>query len=456
MGFACDPRVVAQRLRALNPTDPHPREHPSAMPARRLSRVGTGWLARVASWLPWLVMIASAAMPAAASAAVPRNVLVLYSNGRLLPANVEADRAFGEAFAARPDLPVALLAEFLDSPRFAGEAYERAVAAYLRQKYAARPPEVIISGGEESLAFLLRHGQEVFPQIPVLHLAVSSELVAAAGPLPAHFVGIPIEHDFVGTVEQARRLHPQARRLVVVTGSSDWDRHWEARLRSQASELAGGLSVTFLAGLPMAELERRLRALGTDSIVYSPGFFSDGTGAERLPRDAVAQIAAASSAPIYAPYSTLLGTGIVGGRMTGFDAIGQLGANAVLDLLSGVAPASLALPAAMPMSMHVDWRQVRRWGIDPRALPDDAVVHFRTPTFWESYGHWVLVVGVVMLLQAGLIVALLVERRRRRHAGAALARSEQRMSLAARAAQLTMWTLDTAPAPVPSPMHLPT
>ena len=69
-------------------------------------------------------------------------------------------------------------------------------------------------------------------------------------------------------------------------------------------------------------------------------------------------------------------------------------------------------------------------------------MQFRTPSFWESYGHWVLVAGVVVLLQAGLIVALLVERRRRRGTAAALVRSEQHMSLAARAAGLSMWVLD--------------
>jgi C4-dicarboxylate-specific signal transduction histidine kinase len=47
-----------------------------------------------------------------------------------------------------------------------------------------------------------------------------------------------------------------------------------------------------------------------------------------------------------------------------------------------------------------------------------------------------------MLLQAGLIVALLFERRRRRHTVAALARSEQHIRLAARAASLSTWVLE--------------
>ena len=76
----------------------------------------------------------------------------------------------------------------------------------------------------------------------------------------------------------------------------------------------------------------------------------------------------------------------------------------------------------------------------PEAVPADAVVSFKEPSFWEAYGHFVLIAGAVMLIQSGLIAALLIERRRRRRTASALAQSEQRMSLAAQAARLSMWS----------------
>jgi signal transduction histidine kinase len=379
----------------------------------------------------------------AASAEVKHhNVLVLYSNGRLLPANVEGDRALVERFAARADLSVTLASEFLDSPRFGGEPYERAMAGFLREKYAAAPPRVVIAGGKEALDFLLRHREAVFPGVPIVHLGIPVSWLDQVRPLPSGVIGIPIDHDVVGTIEQALRWHPSARRLVVVTDTSPLGREWEQRLRAQTVGLTGRLAVEFLVGLPTDALQRRLRDLPADAIVYSPGFFVDGSGRAFLPQEAIRFVAAASAAPVYGPYSTFVGTGIVGGRMTGFDAMAHGSAELVLALLEGAVPASLALPAVMPTALHVDWRQLRRWGIDPQVLPDDTVVHFQTPSFWESHGRWVLVAGVVMLLQAGFITALLVERRRRRVTAAALVLSEQHMSLAARAAGLSMWVLD--------------
>jgi hypothetical protein len=55
-----------------------------------------------------------------AQAETARQVLVLYENNRLLPANVEADRGLNRVIAGFGS-PVEVGAEFLDYPRFGGE-----------------------------------------------------------------------------------------------------------------------------------------------------------------------------------------------------------------------------------------------------------------------------------------------------------------------------------------------
>ena len=96
--------------------------------------------------------------------------------------------------------------------------------------------------------------------------------------------------------------------------------------------------------------------------------------------------------------------------------------------MGGTAPASLRLPEIMPVTLNVDWRQVRRWGINEKEIPADAVVHFKTPTFFEAYRKETTITAVVFLLQVGLIAWLLMERRRRRRAE--LAEQSHRLELA--------------------------
>jgi signal transduction histidine kinase len=70
----------------------------------------------------------------------------------------------------------------------------------------------------------------------------------------------------------------------------------------------------------------------------------------------------------------------------------------------------------VPSSPTFDWREVQRWGIPAAALPQGSVIHFRTPSVWETYRAYIVGTIVVVLAQAALIAALLTNRRKRKKA----------------------------------------
>ena len=152
--------------------------------------------------------------------------------------------------------------------------------------------------------------------------------------------------------------------------------------------------------------------------------------------------APASRAPIYGYYDTYLGYGIVGGSMVTFEEIGRKAAQLGIRILAGEdaqAAARSEAPKAAPM---FDWRQLRQWNIEEKRLPPDSVVRFKEATYWEQ--HHRLILGAVSLcvLEAFLIGTLLIQLHRRRRAEKSLRESEQRMSLAADAANLGIWFRD--------------
>lgn len=366
----------------------------------------------------WLLALSFAMAPLSAMAEKKAaNVLVIYSNGRLLPANVAGDRGLREVLKDSPGPAVNVFDEFLDIPRFDGPAYLSAVATYMRQKYGSHPPDVIVAAGAEALVFALERRSALFPDAPIVHMSVPSSALEALSKLPPDVVGTPIEFDFDRTIEQARRWHPRARRLVLVTGTAAQDREWEARLRDASTRLGKDWErVEFLAGLPNSAVLRHLETLPDESVVFTPGYWQDGEGRRFTPRQSTQALVAASTAPVYVPFSTFMGTGVVGGYMLDFEGIGRQAAGTVNAVLRGLAPASANANAnaAIPNVLNVDWRQVRRWGIDARAVPGDAAVHFREPGLWDAHRREVLIALAVMLVQAGLIAGLVIERRRRK------------------------------------------
>ena len=116
--------------------------------------------------------------PPSLAAAVPtppatdQSVLVLYSNGRLLPANVEFDQGLRAALSAAPGSGREVFDEFIDIPRFDTSEHLRTMETYLRDKYAHRPPTLLVTAGEEALRFLLGRRGDLFAGVPVVYAAV--------------------------------------------------------------------------------------------------------------------------------------------------------------------------------------------------------------------------------------------------------------------------------------------
>ena len=229
------------------------------------------------------------------------NVLVIYSNGRLLPANVEADRGLREALSqVPPGVRPTCSTSFSTCPGSVAPNFVETMSAFLRGKYAARAPDVIVAAGPRPWPSAWKRGPACFPVFRSFTWRSRTSSWPALGPLPADVSGIPIVYEFARTIEQALAWHPKARHLVLVTGTSPQDREWEAQLRREVPRLKGRVRPEFLAGLPTPALKQRLAQLKDDSVVLAAGYFRDGDGRDFTPREAVLGMTAASGAPVYA------------------------------------------------------------------------------------------------------------------------------------------------------------
>jgi signal transduction histidine kinase len=283
----------------------------------------------------------------------------------------------------------------------------------LHGKYANVPPEVLVVVSDDAMGFVMRHRAMLFPGVPIVHAVVSATVLQSFGLLSDDIIGVPNTYDYLGTIRQGLAWHPAAKRLVIVTGVSSRDRVAEARLRREVPSVTGTVTAEFWTGLKEADLRSRLAALGRDAVVFTPGFFQDGDGNAFVPRDAAALIAQASTAPVYGPYDTFIGTGVVGGRMPNFQDMGNQAGQLVHEILAGASPKALQPAKTTPTRLNIDWRQVRRWSIDEKSIPGDAIVYFREPTLWEAHKSAVLATISVFLIQMALITAFYIERRRR-------------------------------------------
>ena len=88
-------------------------------------------------------------------------------------------------------------------------------------------------------------------------------------------------------------------------------------------------------------------------------------------------------------------------------------AKLAVRLLNGEAPGDIKIVPVGLAAPRYDWRQLQRWNISNKRLPPGSEVLFREPAVWERYSWQISLILAVIIVQAGLIMALLREHRRR-------------------------------------------
>jgi signal transduction histidine kinase len=344
-----------------------------------------------------------------------RRVLILYPYNNLYPVSVLAGEAVRKGLLAGSPDSLELYTDFLDLGRFSGQEYERRAASYLAEKYRERAPEVVIALGPQALRFVLRNRAELNFRAPLVFCCTSRSRLATLNPAEP-ITGIISEFDVSKTLTLGRQLQPRARAIAVVAGATEFDREWIGVARRQLAPYEQQFAIRYVYDLRYQELVHELERLPRDTIVILLTMFADRDGQRFITPEIVPELTKASAAPVYSPYETYAGLGVVGGYVDSIDKAGDEVADLALALLSGKNTSEIQPRTSSGGAYMVDWRALKRWDLSETTLPAGSKVLFREFTFWETYRTEIIAVLALITAQAALIFWLLIERKRRHHA----------------------------------------
>ena len=368
-----------------------------------------------------LTLVAGIVCPngSAAGPAGPPHVLVLYSHRQLMPVNLQWDRGIRAGIEANFQEPAVIDVESLDFERLPPGEYRDSWVELLRRKYADDMPDVVIPVNNAAAECVAAGYPDLFPQAAIVFCSVNDKVLAQL-PLSPRMTGVVYRLNFQGTLEMASRFFPSTRRVVVVSGVGEDD---VAMLQAAKAAFAQEqqLQFAYWTGLPVVELCARAAEVESGTVMIYLTHARDREGRVAVSALEVLQrLSESARAPVFGLYDTLLGAGIVGGNLGPVEEQGQRAGAIAARVLRGERPADIPFSGTEMTRPMFDWRQLRRWGIHERDLPEGSLVLFREPTVWEQ--HWAsITVGATAIgLQFVLIAALLVNRRKRRRAEHAL------------------------------------
>lgn len=397
-----------------------------------------------ATKLFWIAVTAAAILRPQLVAAAPvkevRRVLIFYELGLSSPAVTLLDREILTALEASP-FQIELYREYLETTLFPDPAAQQEFRRWYIHKYRDRKPDLIIALGPSPLKFIVDAHERAFRDIPVVFGGTSEEQ-ADHPMLDNHFTGVWERFEPSKTLEVALRLQPETKHVIVVGGTSSYDRHLEAIYKKDLHSYEDHFDISYLTDLDMPVLLNRLKHVPQNSVILYANFEQDAAGTPFVAASqADPMFASVANAPIFSSTDVDWGHGEVGGDVESFAEEGKTIGKITQAILNGKRPQDIPIVNGANVYLF-DWRALRRWGFSEGGLPPGSLVLYRQPTAWESY-KWYVISGISLILaEALLIFGLVWQRARRRKVESELAMTYDRLRLAVDAGRSVGWDWD--------------
>jgi signal transduction histidine kinase len=372
----------------------------------------------------WLLALIACGPSEAFAQSTAKRILLLHQSGGPGAFRGRFDVAFVDGIHAVEKDPIELYEELIDTHRFPGADQIRLVTDYLRQKYAGRRIDVVVTQGALPLTFV-RQNREIFGNPPIVAIAASSGLVDGSDGV----TGLQGGYWINGSIDLALSLRPRTRSVVVIDGSrANGNALLQGEIERQVQARQPPLTLEYLRNRPLAEVVARVSSLPDTAMVLFVRQTMQDASQDVDQIEALTRITTASRVPVYSQAEDFLGRGIVGGYVWRFEEDARRMAAIALRIANGVDVRDIPVERATYATL-LDWRQLRRYNLANVPLPADSVVVFRPQSFLEAYRRYAVAALAIIAAQFALIGGLLAQRVRRRRAEEQRRRSEDALVL---------------------------
>lgn len=351
-------------------------------------------------------------LPAAALAqtAEKKNILLLNSYGYEQQWTRNITVAVRELF---DNSATDLIIEFMDTKRHHDPDYYSDLLRLYKAKYGSTHFDAVITSDDNAVNFALDHRIELFPDAPIIFCGVNNIALSKRKDF-VNITGSFEVPEIRETLELIADLHPELKTLYVVnepyTVASSEDRD---ALENNLAAFSDRFQSRWLEGLSDEEMQAKLAGLAPDSAVLLLSFFPHKDNKTFSIEDGARFVSEASPRPVYSMWQYFLGNGIVGGKLTSGTYQGMTAARMAGEVLAGKPAGSI--PPVMKSANHYmfDYRQLERFGIKIKNLPESSLIINEPLTPYKKYKTFFVAAAVVLVILIGIICFLILSVRGR-------------------------------------------
>ncbi len=205
--------------------------------------------------------------------------------------------------------------EYMDTKRFVGKSFYRALYNTYKIKAKKIKYDVIISADDNALNFLLKYRNELFGEVPVVFCGVNFYTESL---LKGHkmYTGVVEAFDVKATLDIALKLHPETKEFVFIgDNSTSAISNRKAVLRVAQEYEKKGIQFNFLNDAEIMRYARDLGNLKKGSIIVAMLFNRDSDGKFYTYEESFALYSRYAKVPIYTFWEFYMNQGALGGKI---------------------------------------------------------------------------------------------------------------------------------------------
>ncbi|WP_448569188.1 ABC transporter substrate binding protein [Thalassotalea ganghwensis] len=301
--------------------------------------------------------------------------------------------------------------EYMDERRFIDdEAYHQMLVELLLYKYRDNRPNVIITSDDAAYNFMLKNGQQLFPDIPVVFSGVNmyhpDQLVGKR-----NFTGIAEGMEIKENLALIKRLQPDVRKILVLGDTTGLGLQMVKNARKVIENwpYKDTVDIEVFDQFSYSQLYKTVSELSLNSAIFILAVHKDSEGEYFSYLEQLPKLSAMSRAPIYGMWGgIMIDYGALGGVMNDPFEHGFNVATIAKDILSGTPVSSIPVQEKATYKPRVDYPQLVRYGLRTEHLPANTIIINQPFSFYQKNKQFVHGVVAIFALLLLLIVSLVI------------------------------------------------
>lgn len=299
--------------------------------------------------------------------------------------------------------------EYMDAKKFPYDDFSQNLFALYQKKFKNESFDIIVLSDNDALNFVNEHRDTLFAGIPVVFCGIND--LKPSDIAKGNITGVVEVFDFLSTLKVARQLHPEKKKMIVLTDDSTAGTGIRKQIQKITEQNETGLEMEYWTQLSMEEAQHRVQQLPSDAMLFiAPYYQTSSDGSFYTSEEVSEAIYQHSTVPIYSAWKFMIGYGVLGGRVLSSFEQGKTAGKMAIKVLDGTPIEDIPIINEPEGSYIFDWVAMQKLFVHEEALPPGSTIINKPPAIYSISKElfWTIMVSMILLLitLVGMVVAM--------------------------------------------------